>query len=67
MKKLIRKLKSFMNDEQGMEFIEVAGIIIGAIALVGAIFVLMNNFGNAVKSVPISIPTDAGFTFSVQP
>ena len=34
-----------------MEFIQVAAIVVGAIALAAAVYVLMNNVGNTVIDV----------------
>ena len=66
MKKLIAKIRRFHNDENGMEFIEVAAIVVGAIALAAAIFILMKNLGDKVSTVDVSIP-QADFSFSNTP
>jgi len=62
-KKLVAKFKRFQNDQNGMEFIEVAAIVIGAIALAAAIYVLMKNVGDSVSGVSVSIPA-ADFSYS---
>ena len=51
MNKMRNKIKSFICDENGMEFIQVVGIIIGAIALVGAVYILMQRVGNEIVTV----------------
>jgi len=51
MKRIAKRLKRFLNDDNGMEFIQVAAIVVGAIALAAAVYVLMNNVGNTVIDV----------------
>ena len=67
MKKLVAKFKRFQNDQEGMEFIEVAAIVIGAIALAAAIYVLMKKVGDAVSGQTVTIPTDTGMSYGSTP
>ena len=51
MRKTVERFRRFLSDDNGMEFIQVAAIVVGAIALAGAIYILMRNVGNAVVGV----------------
>lgn len=48
MRTLKEKLKKFIADTDGAEFLEVAAIIIGTIALVGVIVIVFESVQNAI-------------------
>lgn len=60
MKALKRKFRRFMSDDNGMEFIQVAVIILAAIALAGAAYVMYTHVADALKKTPVSIPSAPG-------
>lgn len=56
MKALKRKFRRFMSDDNGMEFIQVAVIILAALALAGAAYVMYTHVADALKDTTVSIP-----------
>lgn len=56
MKGIKNHIKRFIKNEDGMEFIQVAVIVLAVIALAAAAYVLYQNVGNSIKGVDTSIP-----------
>ena len=52
MKKFIR----FLRDDEGMEFIQVAVIVLGTIALAAAFYALVKSVGDNIKATGTTIP-----------
>ena len=57
MKKLIARFKRFSNDNEGMEFIQVAIIILGVIIAAAGMYALYKTVSDALSNMSVSIPS----------
>lgn len=55
MKKLASKFHRFVHDEDGMEFIQVAVIVLGVMVLVAAAWAIYNRVNEEMGKVPDKI------------
>lgn len=55
MKALKRKLQRFVRNEGGMEFMQVAVIVLGAILLIAAVWAIYNAINNQLVNIPANI------------
>lgn len=59
MKKLIARFKRFSNDNEGMEFIQVAIIILGVIIAAAGMYALYKTVSDALTGMTVTIPNAA--------
>lgn len=50
------KIKSFINDNNGMEFIDLGIIVIGSLLVLSAIYALISNVYENINNTPMGIP-----------
>jgi hypothetical protein len=56
MKKLIARFKRFSDDNEGMEFIQVAIIILGVIIAAAGMYALYRTVAGALENMQVTIP-----------
>ena len=57
MKKLIARFKRFSNDNDGMEFIQVAIIILGVIIAAAGMYALYTTVKTSLTNMQVTIPS----------
>ena len=55
MNALKARFKRFVHNEGGMEFMQVAVIVLGAILLIAAIWAIYNTINNQISTIPDQI------------
>ena len=55
MKVLKAKFKRFVHNDGGMEFMQVAVIVLGAILLIAAVWAIYNAINNQLTAIPGNI------------
>ena len=58
MKTLKAKFRRFVKNEDGMEFMQVAVIVLGAILLVAAVWLIYNKVNTELQKIPDQIVLD---------